>query len=340
MKNSVQNIGKILGITVTVYVGIRWLLPIVIPFLIAFLIAKLLNPIIEKLNKKWKLKRGIVSTVLVGIFLILTVSALLLFIRTMLEQVKYVIGNLDSYQQEMGVLWNNCCGQIEDITGIRSEIVRVKVENCIPALIEKLESKGLPSLFTGTVTYAKNFIVLGGICFVVIISTILILKDYHKIREGLLHNPVGKQCLKVCRNTYQAGGAYLKTQLIIMFAITIVCVSGLYFSGNHYALLAGCGIGLCDAMPFLGTGTVFVPWAIIELIQGKYVMAAIYTAIYAVCSLVREILEPKLLGNKLGMHPLMVLASIYAGLHIYGLWGFALGPFSYILIREIYTCNS
>ena len=65
-------------------------------------------------------------------------------------------------------------------------------------------------------------------------------------------------------------------------------------------------------------------------------MAAIYAVIYTVCSLMREILEPKLLGNKLGMHPLAVIVSIYVGLGMYGLWGFALGPLSYILISEIY----
>ena len=140
----------------------------------------------------------------------------------------------------------------------------------------------------------------------------------------------------VCRRTYQAGGAYLKAQLILMFAITAVCVAGLYLSGNEYALLAGCGIGICDAMPFLGTGTIFIPWALIEMLQGEYMLAAIYTVIYTICTLMREFLEPKLIGNKLGMHPLSVIVSIYVGLGIYGLWGFALGPFSYILIREIY----
>ena len=210
------------------------------------------------------------------------------------------------------------------------------VEKQLPEMMNHAKQNVIPAVMNGTILYAKNVFVFLGVCFVVVISTILILKDYKKMRAALEHHPVGSMALKVCRRAYEAGGAYIKSQIIIMIIITAICVLGLYFSGNEYALLAGCGIGICDAMPFLGTGTIFVPWAVIELIQGKYMLAAIYTVIYTVCSLMREILEPKLLGNKLGMHPLAVIVSMYVGLEIYGLWGFALGPLSYILIKEIY----
>lgn len=339
MKESVRNIGKLLGITLAVYAGIRWLLPMVIPFFIAFLLAKLLNPIVEKLNRKIKIKRGILSAVIVAILMLMTGIVVGIFIKTFAEQVQNVVSNLDGYQKEAGVLWDNCCNQVEVITGIKAETVQQNVEEHIPEVMNQIEEKVIPSLMDGTIACARNFFILGGITFIVVISTILILKDYDKIRKGMEKNPVGKSTLKVCRRTYEAGGAYIRAQLLIMLIITGVCMAALYFCGNSYALLVGCGIGLCDAMPFLGTGTVFVPWAVFELTQGRYMMAAIYAGIYTICSLLREILEPKLVGNKLGMHPLVVIASIYIGLNIYGLWGFALGPFSYILIREIYYCN-
>lgn len=339
MKESMCRIGRVLGITVAVYGCVRWLLPMVIPFFIAFLLAKLLNPIVEKLNQGIKIKRGIVSAILVGILVLATGAVIVVFFRTFMEQVRHVISNLALYQKQLGVIWDNCCGQVEVMTGIRAETLQQNVEAYFPRIRSQMEEKVLPFLMDGTVGYAKNLLVLGGICFIVIVSTILILRDYHKIRKGLEDHPVGRQGLEVCRRTYEAGGAYIRAQLIIMLIISGVCVAGMYFSGNSCALLAGCGIGLCDAMPFLGTGTILVPWAIFEITQGKYMMAAIYAAIYAICSLLREILEPKLVGDKLGMHPLTVIASIYIGIHLYGIWGFALGPFSYILIREIYHCS-
>ena len=339
MRESVRRIGKILGITLAVYACVRWLLPVVIPFFIAFLLAKLLNPLVEKLNKKIKIKRAVASTILVGMLVLATGVVLVLFLQTFMEQVRHVIDNLGIYRKQLSVIWDNCCGQVEMVTGIEAEALQRNVESYIPRIQSQMEEKILPSLMDGTVVYAKNLFLLVGICFIIIISTILILRDYYKIRKGLEEHPVGKVGLKVCRRTYEAGGAYIRAQLIIMLIISGVCVAGLYFSGNSYALLAGCGIGVCDALPFLGTGTILVPWAIFEITQGKYMLAAIYAAIYTICSLLREILEPKLVGDKLGMHLLAVIASVYIGLNLYGIWGFALGPFSYILIREIFYCN-
>ena len=138
------------------------------------------------------------------------------------------------------------------------------------------------------------------------------------------------------RRVYHAGGGYVKAQFLIMLMVTTVCVIGLFCTGNSYALIAGAGIGFCDALPFLGTGTILIPWAVIELLQGKYLLAAAYAVIYTISTLTRELLEPKLVGNKLGMPPLVVVGAVYVGLRVYGLWGFALGPVSYILIREIW----
>ncbi len=336
VKESMRKIGKILGITLAVYACIRWLLPLVVPFFIAFLLAKLLNPLVGKLEEKLIWKRGIWSTLLVGLLFLVLGFLVVLFVGTLLAQMKTVVDNMEEYKRQAGLFFSDCCGQVEVFTGIRAKTIEENVQKQLPGLMQHIKTNAVPALMNGTISYAKSMFIWIGICFVIIISTVLILKDYHKIRQSLESHPIGQMGLRVCRRTYEAGGAYIKAQFIIMLIITGVCVAGLYLSGNEYALLTGCGIGICDAMPFLGTGTIFVPWAIIEMMRGEYMLAAIYTVIYTICSLLREILEPKLIGNKLGMHPLSVIVSIYVGLGIYGLWGFALGPLSYILIREIY----
>lgn len=335
-KENLRNIGKICVITLAVYAGIRWLVPLFLPFLVSFLLAKLLNPAVERLERKFRLKRTIWSSLLVGILMVALGLLLAFFLKTLVGQIKNVANNLDLYQQQAEKLWQDCCCQVENITGIKAKDIQDSIEQQMPNIMGHLQSSVFPAIMNETITYAKNMFILVGISFVIIISTILILKDYKKIRGSLEKHSIGSIGLQVCRRTYAAGGAYIKSQLIILIIITAICVIGLYLSGNEYALLTGCSIGICDALPFLGTGTVFVPWALFEMIQGKYMLAAIYAVMYTICSLMREVLEPKLLGNKLGMNPLTVIVSMYVGLGIYGLWGFALGPLSYILIKEIY----
>lgn len=335
-KKNTRNLGKIAIITLAVYAGIRWLVPLFFPFLTAFLLAKLINPMVERLERRFRLKRTFWSSLLVGILTVSLGLVAAFFLKTLVDQIGNVAKNLEFYRQQAENLWQDCCCQVETMTGIKPGTIQGSLEKQLPIIMDHLHSSLFPAMMNETISYAKGMFILIGVCFIVVISTILILKDYKNIRNGLEKNSIGKAALQVCRRTYAAGGAYLKSQLIILAIITAICVAGLYLSGNQYALLAGCSIGICDAMPFLGTGTVFVPWALFEVIQGKYMLASIYAAIYTICSLMREILEPKLLGNKLGMPPLTVIISMYVGIKIYGLWGFALGPLSYILIKEIY----
>jgi len=91
-----------------------------------------------------------------------------------------------------------------------------------------------------------------------------------------------------------------------------------------------------DALPALGTGTVFLPWILLQVIQKEYTAAIILGVTYGICALAREFLEPKLVGNKLGILPVVILMSVYVGLKLYGLGGILLGPLSVLLIKELW----
>ena len=126
-RESVCRIVKLLGITLAVYACVGWMLPLVIPFFVAFLLAKLLNPLVEKLNKKIKIKRAVASAILVGILVLATGVVLVIFLQTFMEQVRHVISNLGIYRKQVGVIWDNCCGQMEVVTGIMAEELQKNV---------------------------------------------------------------------------------------------------------------------------------------------------------------------------------------------------------------------
>ncbi len=327
---------RILGITLAVYLAMRYLLPLVIPFLIAFFIAKQLHPWIEKLHKRLKLKRGLISAVI----LLLLFAFLLWFLwmtgESLIGQLKNLVTNAPAYQKKITVFWESSCAQVEEWTGMRAGTIQLRIDESVPEIWDNMKGTLLPGLMSSSFSWVKGIGILVAVCVVVGVSTLLMTKEYAKIRHKMDQGALGRTVVHVSSRVYHAGGGYVKAQLLIMLAVTGVCVIGLFFTGNPYAMLAGMGIGLCDALPFLGTGTVFIPWALIEILSGRYMLAAVYVIIYTIASLTRELLEPKLVGDKLGIHPLVVVISIYAGINIYGLWGFALGPVSYILIREIY----
>ena len=103
-----------------------------------------------------------------------------------------------------------------------------------------------------------------------------------------------------------------------------------------YFLGLGLAVGILDALPVLGTGTFLIPAGILLLFQGETFMGAGLFLLYVITAGVRQILEPRLVGNHVGLSPLLILLSVYLGLIIYGGFGFILGPLSALLLYGIF----
>jgi predicted PurR-regulated permease PerM len=99
-------------------------------------------------------------------------------------------------------------------------------------------------------------------------------------------------------------------------------------------------IGIVDALPVFGSGTILVPWAVIRLLLGDIKMGVGLLLLWGLCTLNRQLLEPRLLGQKLGMSTLLTLFLMYVGYQLFGLFGFILGPVGYLIGKEIYTSLS
>jgi len=85
-----------------------------------------------------------------------------------------------------------------------------------------------------------------------------------------------------------------------------------------------------------GTGTVFIPWVLIEAVRGEWMRAVVLAVIYLITYFIREILETRIMGSSMGLNALESLAAIYVGLKLFGIIGVVLGPFGVIAIRELY----
>ena len=103
-----------------------------------------------------------------------------------------------------------------------------------------------------------------------------------------------------------------------------------------YPLLTALGIAFADALPILGSGTVMIPWAIISAIQGDLTLAIALIVLYVIISIVRQILEPKMVSKHIGIHPIFTLIAMYTGYKAIGLFGMLLGPIVLIIIKPIF----
>lgn len=324
-----------IGVTGGVYLAFQYLLPLVIPFLIAYLGACLMEPCIRFLEKRLHIKR-IIAVIIVVLFILgMLGTAGVWLIQRLIEQTIHFISAFPSIEGLLlGKISGICC-EIEKNFGLQENTVQDFVHLGMIQMSQKLEREAMPFVVSGSVPVVKWIIEAIAVLFIIIVSMILISKDYLLLKEKKEHFIFAEEIALIGGKLSAAGGAYVKTQCIIMLITTVVCVIGLTLLGNPYALLIGVFIGAMDALPLLGSGLIFIPWILFSALLGSWRDFIFLAVIYLICYFTREFLEPKLMGRQIGISSLEMIISMYIGLKLFGLAGVLLGPVGYLLIIEI-----
>jgi len=162
-----------------------------------------------------------------------------------------------------------------------------------------------------------------------VISAFFFVKDKHLIRAAVVRNSPRE--LRAWFSRLRLGmivalAGYVKAQLFIMSIVGLISFGGLAIYGYQYALFMGLLIAVLDGLPFVGSSLILVPWAVLSLIQGDMYSGLYFLALWGINFLVRQLLEPKVLSASIGIHPILMLVSIYAGLRLIGPLGILVGP--------------
>ena len=138
----------------------------------------------------------------------------------------------------------------------------------------------------------------------------------------------------VIDNLKYAVGGYFKAQFKIMGIVFLILAVGLGFLRVHYFVLSAFLIAFLDFLPFFGTGTAMIPWAIYAAFMGDYKRAVVLVVVYAITQIVRQLIQPKLVGDSVGLNPLVTLLLIYIGYRIGGvIWMILAVPVGMVIIN-------
>lgn len=148
-----------------------------------------------------------------------------------------------------------------------------------------------------------------------------------------------EEFLRLYRDTTRALGQLIRVQLLLILTTGAVSVVSFYLLGLSYPLLLGFLVGFFDLMPLLGPGLIYLSLAGFQLWLGNVPMALALGLTYLVLLLVRQLIEPKLVGERLGLHPLTALLGLYVGLRFWGLMGALAGPIIMVFIKAIIVIN-
>lgn len=335
MNNSVI---LILSITAVVIFFLKYVSPLVAPALAAMLFVTIFGPLLKFFQEKYHIRRR-VGSILLLILAGAVVSILLwVLISWLLGSLPGFLGNLGDLEMEIYELIDGISRAVGRLIGMDVEFLKGSVSDLVNEAFDGLRTKMMPQMFAQSLQYFKNIARIGMFLITFVIAAILLAKDYDDLMNRLLDREDCRIFLEVMCGIIRYIATYVKAQLIIMSLLSLLCAVVLGIAGVEFGVLWGILGGILDALPFIGTGVVLVPIAITQFLAGNYVRTVVCLILYVSCLFLRELLEPKLIGKKIGVNPLLVLLSLYAGIKLFGAWGIIKGPLGFVIIYQTFFC--
>lgn len=326
------------GVIAGVFLGMKYVFPVMLPFFCGFLLAEIIHPVAYRMAKtKFGKTLHLTESGIGGVLILLAVCTGVWGILAGAEYLTGKIGDCLRYypviKNQAEDLLEQCCKGVEHMTGISAEesgaYLCGQIENIGNYFLR--DGKGMDTAMESV----RCCVVIVGMLMVGIVSSILFLQEREKIRSLLAKQPFFGEIKRLVRELFQGAGQYLKAQLKIMAVICLFCIGGLWILKVRHFLGCGLALGILDAFPVLGTGLFLVPAGIFQILMGDSFQGVGFLILYAATAVARQILEPRLIGNHMGISPLLVLLSVYLGIFLYGGAGFLLGPLSALLIYGI-----
>ena len=202
----------------------------------------------------------------------------------------------------------------------------------------RISEKGSEALAAavGKVALSTPKAVVGAV--VAVVSSFYLCCDFDAIKDYLLGFFSQSSQQRVRELSSRAFGgikAYAKAYFWLFIITFSELFVGLLFLGRRYALVISLILALLDVLPLFGAGVIIVPWGIILIISGDVGVGVGMLVLVGIISIVRQIIEPRLVGKRLGIHPLASLASMYIGFRIFGFWGMLLAPVAVLVVKEM-----
>lgn len=320
--------------TIIFLICVKYLLPLLLPFIAGYACSKIILPLVNFLCNKLHFHRTTASIIVLTLFLSILLAALYLLISTLTSQLSAFVKDYGIYEALIEKFARNCCNIIGEFTGINSTIIYTNLNSRVNDALVVIESKIMPTIMNFSIATIRG--IFGTFIFLLttVISTFFFTRDQKIIATYIKNCRFHKEISFFTSISHNVIYAYIKSQLIIMSLISFICTIGFVIIKNPYSILYGIIIGILDILPLIGAGTFLVPMSIYYCFLGNYKTTAILFALFILCYCVREILEPKLMSNSIGIHPLISLISIFIGYQFFGILGMILGPFGYVFISE------
>ncbi len=321
---------------------LKYVLSWLMPFVIAFVVSALIMPVSKKISANFKVKKWISSSFCVFIFYAVAVLLvgligfnIVLYIKNFIFDLPEIYSNnIEPTLLSALSFINETLGSINpEFENILGDFAR-DFSNNLGSKITNFSVSAI-SAFSPFITKIPNYLIKS---IITVISTFFISADYENILSFILRQIPEKWhtlISDVKEHTCSTILKYIKSYALIMI-ITFSEVSlALWLLRVENFIVIAAIIAIFDILPVLGSGGILIPWGIISILQGRISFGIGILVSYGIITIVRQIVEPKIIGDQVGLHPLLTLISMFLGASILGIVGLFGFPIALVIIKKL-----
>jgi len=313
------------------------------PFLIAFIISLFLEPIIKFIMRKTKLKRKS-SSILVFILALTIIIGLLVWgITSLISEASDMLVNLNQYIDTGYTTMQDIISKI-DFSKIQiPENVMSAIQNSALDFLSTI-TNWAKNFLTRIISFISSIPKVGVYVVVTFLSLYFICIDKIYMLDQLEHHLPKNWVKKIgvhLKGLIKSLGGYLKAEMILVIISFTISLIGLYifhFIGWNiqYPLIAALVIGFIDALPIFGSGVIMLPWAVLSAVTGDITLGVALLVLWILMSVIRQLMQPKIVSGQIGIHPIFTLIAMYTGFKLTGVIGLFIGPIVLIILKNIF----
>jgi len=317
---------------------LRYLAAWLLPFVIGVLVALVLQRPVACLVRKTKLPRGLWS----GLLVFALLGAVLVLLGFLADRIaaesagfpEWLAGLTPQLEKAFGDMENWFAGVLDGLPNGLEDVVRESPVKLLNAAIGSL-TNFLAGFSSGLLTSVPNILLT---TILSVVAACFLTSDYPRVSRFLLaqFSPEKREILRSAKRLFMESILKMLRGYFILFLLTFAeLFAGFLILRLEYAAVLALLIAVLDILPVVGTGTVLLPWAAIQLLLGRSTEALKLVGLYLIITVVRNALEPRVIGKQVGLPPIVTLVAMYLGLKLFGLIGLFVLPVLVILLSRL-----
>ena len=326
-------LGVCLAVLLSIFLGLYFW-----PFLVGILIAVAIERLINYFITKFKIPRKLIGTILVILVYIVIAAILTLIVTSLIKEAISLSSNIPQIYEESKIEYNAVYKTITEFMNRTPNTISNSIYNFGLELLSKFTNiaTNLVNKVIDFIIFIPNIMIYAIITF---LATLFLVTDRRTIARyvtDVFPSRMIKKISDVISKSFKSLGSYLRAQCIIICITFIELLIAFLILRQNYPLTLAVIVAIVDALPILGTGTVLIPWAIISAITGNIGLGIGLLVSYLIITIVRQLIEPKIVSSNIGIHPFITLLAMYIGFKTIGLFGLIVGPVVMVIFKNVF----